>query len=138
MKTSGSSSPGGRPRRNPKAAASSTFSVRFTPEERGWIDEAAALGEVAPASFVREAAVDRAHDVLNANGAEGELREMAELLASQVPSSVHKGILIDMLETATVPFVKTLVGILWELHDKERGYTPLKERRSDKKSTGAR
>lgn len=168
MKRTANSTSGGRPRRNPKAAASATFSVRFTPEERGYIEEAAASRREPAASFVREAAVDRACDILNFSGAEKELQPFAERLATQlnpvvtvvsraqpeysvraretdfapeVPeleervtgvsyfSERDTRVLLDILETATTPFVAMLVDIIRKSLTEQDSYKPVVDRR---------
>ena len=132
MKSTNKPQAGGRPRRNPKAAATSTFSIRMTPEERWWVEEAAVLRNEPAASLARQGAVDRAMDFLNFSGAEDELRPLAERLASRIVSDLSETdthILLDVLQTATVPFVEMIVEILHASMAKERGYTPLADRR---------
>ncbi len=60
------------------------YSTRFSAGQRDAIDKAAAVMKWSSAKFIREAAIGRAVDVLNASGEGGELRRLADLLVKQL------------------------------------------------------
>lgn len=70
-----------------------TLSTRVTAHQRGLIDRAAEVANQTPAKFVREAAVDRAVDVINAAGdSTAALRQLARVVVEQLrnPRIVEK------------------------------------------------
>lgn len=69
------------------AAASSTltYSTRFDDRQRELIDQAAKLKQWSPAKLIREAAISRAADIVNASGSSSPtLRHLARLVAKQL------------------------------------------------------
>jgi len=67
------------------AAESTTISTRMTAQHRELIEKAAAIANVSPAKFIRQAAVDRAVDVINADGdSVAALRRLAQVVVEQL------------------------------------------------------
>lgn len=79
----------GRPRRSPGATSASSFSVRFTPRERQLIDDAGKARGTSSAALVRQASLDRAVHILNADE-DGvvQMHRLAEKLARQADPEV--------------------------------------------------
>ncbi|NOX60183.1 MAG: hypothetical protein GXP29_15170 [Planctomycetes bacterium] len=88
---------------------SSSYSTRFEPQQRELVEEAAGSLNISPAKLIREAAVRRAADVLNADsGSRGRLRVLARAVVCQImnPSVKYqrslKGSIPEMRATETV------------------------------------
>lgn len=86
------------PKRRATATASKqAVSVRFSPDERSVIDDAAREVGQSVARLVQDAAVKRAYDVLNAGAAKDRLPALAREWAQRIvdPSVVLTGIFLD-------------------------------------------
>jgi uncharacterized protein (DUF1778 family) len=71
------------------APETTTISTRLTTQHRELIEKAAGIANVSPAKFIRQAAVDRAADVINADGdSVAALRRLAQLVVEQLQNPV--------------------------------------------------
>ena len=69
------------------ASSTSTYSTRFDARQRELIEQAAELKQWSPAKLIREAAISRAADIVNASGSSSPtLRHLARLVAKQLDS----------------------------------------------------